>query len=55
MGETILVIIVVGVVAGFTIRAFYRTLSGKAQGCSGCGDCHCDHVKGQGEGENAHH
>ncbi|MHB9024682.1 MAG: FeoB-associated Cys-rich membrane protein [Armatimonadota bacterium] len=44
MWETIIVILVVGAAAVFAIRAFYRTLTSKEQGCSGCNSsCQCDH------------
>lgn len=41
MFENIIVVGVVGTVLFFAGRSFYRTLSGKQEGCSGCGTKSC--------------
>ncbi len=41
MLEIVIVCLIVGVVLFLAARSFYRTLTGKQDGCSGCGTKSC--------------
>ena len=46
MWETVIVILIVGLVALLAARSFYRTLTGKNDGChcgGNCSACTCTH------------